>query len=107
MKEINEAYEQLISRHKRRVPPPRPSSPPPPANGYRRQTTPAEVVVPTRRGIGWHWYVAASLVVFAVVFALTTQKLVRQRQPVIETTEVEESIEQPTDARQEPTHTVR
>jgi hypothetical protein len=104
LKEINEAYEQLISRHQRRVPTPPRSSPPPPS--YRAQTTPAEVVVPTRRGIGWHWYVAASLVVFAVVFALTTQKLVRRQQP-IETTEVEESIEQPADARQETAHTVR
>ncbi|HET9477796.1 MAG TPA: J domain-containing protein, partial [Pyrinomonadaceae bacterium] len=110
LKEINEAYEQLISRHKRRVPPPPRSSPssqpPPPSSRYRTPATPAEVVVPTRRGIGWHWYVAASLVVFAVVFAVTTQKLVRQRQQVIETTEVEESIAQPTET-EEPTHTVR
>ena len=104
LKEINEAYEQLISRHKRRVPPP---PPPPPRRPQYTQTTPAEVVVPTRGGLGWHWYVAAVLVVFGVVFAVTTQKLVRQRQQVVETSEVEESIEQPSDTRQEPTHTVR
>ena len=102
LKEINEAYEQLLSRHKRRVPPP-----PPPRAPYRAQTTPAEVVVPQSRGMGWHWYVATALIVFGVVFALTTQKLVRQRQQPIETTQVEESVEEPSDTRQEPTHTVR
>jgi hypothetical protein len=102
LKEINEAYEQLISRHQRRVPPP----PPPPR---RAQTnTVAEVVVQRRSGAGWHWYVALALVVFGVVFALTTQKLVRQRGQAIDTTQVEEEVaEQPADVRQEPTHTVR
>lgn len=107
LKEINEAYEQLISRHKRRVPPPPPSPPPPPRTSYHAQTVSAEVVVPQRRGMGWHWYVAAALIVFGVVFAITTQKLVRQRRQPIEITEVEESIEAPVDTRQEPTHTVR
>ena len=105
LKQINEAYEQLISRHKRRVPPP---PPPPRRTSPRAQTVPVEVVVPQRRGTGWHWYVAAALVVFGVVFAITTQKLVRQRQQPIETTTaVEEPIEQPAGTRQEPTHTVR
>jgi hypothetical protein len=101
LKEINEAYEQLSSRHQRRV------SSPPPRTSHRAQTSHAEVVVPQQRGIGWHWYVAVALVVFGVVFALTTQKLVRQRQQPIETTRVEEVVEQPADSRQEPTHTVR
>ena len=100
LKEINEAYEQLISRHKRPIP-----APPPPR---RAQTDRVEEVSVSRRsGAGWHWYVALSLVVFGVVFALTTQKLLRARQQPLERTEVEESVEQPTDVRQEPTHTVR
>lgn len=77
LKEINEAYEQLISRNTRRAaPPPR-----------RRQTSTAtsppvdDVNVPARRGIGWHWYVTGPLVVFALVFALTTRSLVRDRVP--------------------------
>jgi hypothetical protein len=102
LKEINEAYEQLLSRHKRRVPPP----PPRPAS-HRAQTVPVEVVVPQRRGGGWHWYVAAVLVVFGTVFALTTQKLVRDRERAMQMTEVEESVAEPADTRQEPTHTVR
>ncbi|MCA1579018.1 MAG: DnaJ domain-containing protein [Acidobacteria bacterium] len=103
LKEINEAYEQLISRHKRRVPPP-----PPRPTSHRAQTVPLEVVVPQRRGGSWHWYVAAALAVFAVVFALTTQKLVRDRERALQTTEVEESVVEPAaDTRQEPTHTVR
>jgi hypothetical protein len=105
LKEINDAYEQLISRHKRRVPPP---PPPPTRTSYHAQTVSAEVVVPQqRRGMGWHWYVAAALIVFGIVFAITTQKLIRQRRQPIETTSVEESIEEPVDTRQEPTHTVR
>ena len=104
LKEINEAYEQLTSRHKRPVPPP----PPPPRPSYRPQTVPVEVVVSQRRGMGWHWYVAAALVAFAAVFALTTQKLVRDRERAMQTTtQVEETVEEPAQAPQEPTHTVR
>jgi hypothetical protein len=105
LKEINEAYEQLRSRHKRRVPPPQP--PPPASSPHRAQTAPVEVVVPQRRGGGWHWYGAAALVVFAIVFALTTQKLVRDREHAMQTTEVEEPVEEAADVRQESTHTVR
>jgi hypothetical protein len=102
LKEINEAYEQLISRHQRRVPPP----PPPPRRARTNHVE--EVVVQRRSGAGWHWYVALALVVFGVVFALTTQKLVRQRGQAIDTTPVAEQVaEQPADVRQEPTHTVR
>jgi len=105
LKEINEAYEQLISRHKQRVSPP----PPPRPRAPRAQTNSVEdVVVQRRRGAGWHWYVALALVVFGVVFALTTQKLVRQRQQATDTTHVEEEVAaQPADVRQEATHTVR
>jgi len=89
LKEINEAYEQLISRHKQRVSPP----PPPRPRAQRAQTSSVEdVVVQRRRGAGWHWYVALALVVFGVVFALTTQKLVRQRQQATDTTHVEEEV---------------
>jgi hypothetical protein len=106
LKEINEAYEQLISRHKRRVPSPPP--PPPRSTSQRAQTVPVEVVVPQRRGVGWHWYVASALVVFAAVFALTTQKLVRDRERAMQaTTQVEEPAQEPSETRQEPTHTVR
>jgi hypothetical protein len=73
LKEINEAYEQLISRHTRRYPPP------------PRQTSPRAssnaAHVQRRRGIGWHWYVAGPLAVFALVFAVTTRSLVRDRVP--------------------------
>lgn len=60
LKEINEAYEQLISRHKRRATPP--PSPPP-----RRAQAPSEHVR-VRRGIGWHWWIAVLFAVFALVF---------------------------------------
>jgi hypothetical protein len=75
LKEINEAYEQLISRHKRRTPP----SPPP-----RRAQAPEVVRVPVKRGVGWHWWLAAPFAVFALVFAFTTKTLIRERgqQPV-------------------------
>ena len=107
LKEINEAYEQLISRHKRRVPPSPPPPPPSRRASHRGQSVPAEVVVPSRRSSGWHWYVAIALVMFGVVFALTMRSLVRHRQQPVETTQVEEAVEQPADIRQESTHTVR
>ena len=105
LKEINEAYEQLISRHKRPVPPP----PPPPRRASRReQSAPAEVVYSSRRrSSSWHWYVAIAFVMFGVVFALTMRSLVRHRQQAIGTTHVEETVEQPADVRQESAHTVR
>ena len=84
LKEINEAYEQLISRNRRRC------TPPPP----RRSSAPDVVRVSVRRGIGWHWWVAAPLVVFAIVFAVTTKTLVRDRQPPhTDIAHVEESTE--------------
>ncbi|HSK64474.1 MAG TPA: J domain-containing protein [Pyrinomonadaceae bacterium] len=73
LKEINDAYEQLLSRHTRRSTPP-----------SRRPQPPAAVNVANvrqRRGIGWHWYVAGSFAVFALVFAVTTRSLVRDRVP--------------------------
>ena len=104
LKEINDAYEQLISRHKRRATPP---SPPPP----RRNPTPDVVRVPVRRGIGWHWWLAAPFAVFALVFAFTTRTLVRQRaqpQPEPEVTQVSEPAEQaPTTTRTDANHTAR
>jgi DnaJ-like protein len=60
LKEINEAYEQLLSRHKRRVtpstrPPAQPQSP--------------------RRGSQWHWWVVTPVVFFVLVFFVTTKVL--------------------------------
>lgn len=104
LKEINDAYEQLISRHKRRATPP--STPPP-----RRNPTPDVVRVPVRRGIGWHWWLAAPFAVFALVFAFTTRTLVRQRaqpQPEPEVTQVSEPAEQaPTTTRTDANHSAR
>lgn len=86
LKEINEAYDQLISRHTRRVPPP----------PRRTASAPSDVSVPVRRGVGWHWWVAVPLAVFALVFAFTTKTLLRDRGPAVETTEIVEStIDQP------------
>lgn len=101
LREINEAYEQLLSRHKRRVTPP-----PPP----RRAQAPPEVVrVPVKRGVGWHWWIAVPFAVFALVFAFTTKTLVREHesQPA-ESAQLEEPIEQaPTTTQPDAIHTVR
>lgn len=93
LKEINEAYEQLLSRNTRRyTPPPR-----------RSQTSTASTVNSpvanerghARRGIGWHWYVAGPLVVFAMVFAVTTRSLVRDRgAQIVESPQNVETVEQ-------------
>lgn len=101
LKEINEAYEQLIWRHKRRVTPP---GPPP-----RRAQAPSEDVrVSVRRGIGWHWWIAVPFAVFALVFAFTVKTLVREPAPPVESAQLEEPIEQaPTTTRAEASHTVR
>ena len=81
LKEINEAYEQLISRHTRRsTPPPRRPQASQRASTYTSSVA-NDVQVSRRRGIGWHWYVAGPLVVFALVFAVTTRSLVRDRVP--------------------------
>jgi hypothetical protein len=105
LKEINEAYEQLISRHKRRVTPP---SPPPPR---RSQSTPNVARASVRRGIGWHWWLAAPFAVFALVFAFTTKTLVRehaQPQTQPELTQVDEPAEQaPTTTRADANQTAR
>lgn len=103
LKEINEAYEQLISRHKRRV------TPPPPSQPRRRAQTPDTVSVPVRRGVGWHWWIAAPLAIFAVVFAFTIRTLTREHEPhPAESAQLEEPIEQaPTTTRPDASHTVR
>lgn len=107
LKEINEAYEQLISRHKRRATP-SPYSPPP---RRRRAASPDVVSVRPRRGIGWHWWLAAPFAVFALVFAFTTKSLLRERaqtQPAPDVTQVEEPAEQaPTTTRAYANHTAR
>ena len=100
LKEINEAYEQLSSRHKRRATPP-------PRQSHR---APDVSRVSVKRGIGWHWWIAVPFAVFALVFALTTKTLVREReaQPV-ESAQLEEPIEQAptTTTRADASHTVR
>lgn len=102
LKEINEAYERLISRHKRRVPP----QPPP----RRSQQAPSEHLrVPLKRGVGWHWWIAVPFAVFAVVFAFTTKTLVREHVPQpAESAQLEQPTEQaPTTTRPDASHTVR
>ena len=100
LKEINEAYEQLISRHKR------PVTPPPPRKSRRAQES---VRVTEKRGVGWHWWIAVPFAVFALVFAFTTKTLVRESQPQpLESAQLEEPIEQaPTTTRPDASHTVR
>lgn len=104
LKEINEAYEQLLTRNTRRYTPP----PPPPR---RSAASPVADVtyVPRRRGVGWHWYVAGPLVVFALVFALTTRSLVRDAIPQpLESTEIAETTEQePQTSQPDTNHAVR
>ena len=102
LKEINEAYEQLISRHKRRVTP----SPPP----RRSQAHPDGVRVPVKRGAGWHWWVAVPFAVFVLVFAFTTKTLLREREPQpVESAQLEESRDEAptTTTRPDASHTVR
>lgn len=103
LKEINEAYEQLISRHKRRATPP-------PRQAHRRAQAPSEGARGSaKRGIGWHWWIAVPFAVFALVFAFTTKTLVREPAPEPgESAQLEESIEQaPTTTRADASHTVR
>ncbi len=70
LKEINQAYEQLISGKT-----PRPVSPPP------RQAERAHTA-PSRRSGGRQW-MAVAILVFVAVFAVTTRALLQQRnQPV-------------------------
>lgn len=88
LKEINEAYEQLLTRNTRRYPPPPPRRP---------ATAPAANApqAPRRRGVGWHWYVAGPLVVFALVFSFLTRSLVREVVPQqLESTEIAETTPQ-------------
>lgn len=102
LKEINEAYEQLISRHKRRVTP----QPPP----RRSQQTPSESArVTVKRGVGWHWWIAVPFAVFALVFAFTTKTLVREHEArPAESAQLEEPNEQaPTTTRPDSGHTAR
>ena len=89
LKEINEAYEALLSRNTRRY------TPPPPPSGAAASRAANVTRVSRRRGIGWHWYVAGPLVVFALVFAVTTRSLVRDRAPQpLDSTEIAETSEQ-------------
>lgn len=101
LKEINEAYEQLISRHKRRATPP-----PPPR---RAQAPPNGVRVPVKRGVSWQWWIAVPFAVFVMVFAFTVKTLVREHEPqLVESAQLEEPIEQaPTTTRPDASHTVR
>jgi hypothetical protein len=109
LKEINEAYEQLISRHKRRVtPPPRTSR----QASRNTQAAPDSGRVAVRRGVGWHWWIAA-FAVFALVFVFTTKTLVRKLEPPpVESAQLEEPIpapieQAPTTTRPDARQTVR
>jgi hypothetical protein len=72
LKEINEAYEQLISRHKRRVTPPHRNT------RSAQAANRAATVSPVRRGIRWP-LIIAPLAMFVLVFAVTTRTLIRDR----------------------------
>ena len=74
LKEINQAYEQLISGKT-----PRPA--PPPRQAERAYTAPSPS---SRRGVGWQG-IAVALLLFVAVFAVATRALLQQRnQPVQE-----------------------
>ena len=75
LKEINQAYEQLISG---KTPRPAPS---PPRQAEREYTAPSRA---SRRGVGWQG-IAVALLLFVAVFAVATRALLQQRnQPVHE-----------------------
>jgi DnaJ-like protein len=92
LKEINEAYEQLISRNKRRY------TPPPPTHS----SAPDVVRVSVRPRIEWHWWIVAPLLVFAMVFAVTTKTLLRERQHPTDVAHVEETTTAEPDSPQKP-----
>lgn len=100
LKEINEAYEQLISRHTRRVAPP----PPPPR---RAQTPSTAAPARVRRGMGWQLWIAMPIAIFAVVFAFTTKTLLPHRATPVNATEVVESAGQQPATTQDSTRVVR
>lgn len=104
LKEINEAYERLSSRHKRRAPPP-----PTPPRRSSQQAPSESARVAVKRGVGWHWWIAVPFAVFALVFAITTKTLVREYEPrPAESAQLEEPIEQaPATTRPDSGHTVR
>jgi cytoskeletal protein RodZ len=109
LKEINEAYEQLISRHKTRSTPPPPRTSRQASDGASRHTqaSPEPVSVAVKRGVGWHWWIAA-LAVFALVFVLTTKTLVRKLEPPpVESAQLEEIEQAPTTTRPDARQTVR
>ena len=68
LKEINQAYEQLISGKT-----PRPA--PTPRHAERADTAPSRS---SRRGIGWQG-IAVALLLFVAVFAVATRALLQQR----------------------------
>jgi hypothetical protein len=95
LKEINEAYEQLISRHKRRAAPPKRNAQP--ANA-------AATVASARRGTRSNWAVIAPLAVFVVVFAVTTKTLIRDgARRVLEPTESTQATQTDDSSSQTPT----
>ena len=74
LKEINQAYEQLISGKT-----PRPVNTPPPAREYRAQTAAPS---PSRRGSSWKG-IAVALLLFVAVFAVATRALLQNRNPPV------------------------
>jgi hypothetical protein len=105
LKEINEAYEQLLNRNTRRYTPP----PRRPQTSTAATATPVSNSVSARRGIGWHWYVAGSLAMFALVFAVTTRSLLRDHAPQpLDSPQIAETTEpQPLAFEPDTNHTVR
>lgn len=85
LKEINEAYDLLISG---KIPRPTPTPPPRSQQAYS-----PEKPTTSRQGISWQW-AAVPLLIFAAVFAITTRALLKQRsEPVLEqSAQAEEAV---------------
>jgi hypothetical protein len=83
LKEINEAYEQLVSRHKRPFVP-------------RRQTSPrAEPAAPVRKTSRSPLWIVVPVVLFALVFVITTKVLQPRPAPQAELVQLDQKIDQP------------
>jgi hypothetical protein len=83
LKEINEAYEQLVSRHKRPFVPRREASP---------RAQPAATVRKTSRSPLW---IVVPVVLFGLVFVITTKVLQPRPAPQAELVQLDQKIDQP------------
>jgi hypothetical protein len=100
LKEINEAYEQLISG---KTPRPRSAPPPPTERSARRaratrfdQDPFAQPSTASSRPLHWHW-VALPVLLFVVVFIYTTRSLIQARNQGVQAAsqQVETSVGRP------------